>query len=98
MPYVLTFNKEFISEKIISICDYLDLDKSFESFMNWIMLLREEFNIPHKLSDIIDPKKIDDQNHTVDLSIDIDKGKKVYVGEINMLGNIQTKDNLVEFS
>ena len=59
MPYVLTFNREEISEKIISICDYLNLDKSFESFMNWIMLLREEFNIPHKLSDIIDPKKID---------------------------------------
>jgi len=59
MPYVLTFNREEISEKIISICDYLNLDKSFESFMKWIMLLREEFNIPHKLSDIIDPKKID---------------------------------------
>ena len=38
---------------------------------------------------------IDDQIHTVDLSIDIDKGKKVYVGEINMLGNIKTKDNVI---
>jgi len=39
--------------------------------------------------------KIDDQIHAVDLSIDIDKGKKVYVGEINMLGNIKTKDNVI---
>ena len=39
--------------------------------------------------------KIDDQIHTVDISIDIDKGKKVYVGEINMLGNIKTKDNVI---
>ena len=38
---------------------------------------------------------IDDQIHTVDLSIDIDKGKKVYVGEINMLGNVKTKDNVI---
>jgi len=39
--------------------------------------------------------KIDDQIHTVDLSMNIDKGKKVYVGEINMLGNIKTKDNVI---
>ena len=59
MPYVLTFNKKEISERIISICNYLSLDKSFDSFIKWIMDLREEFNIPHKLSDIIDIEKID---------------------------------------
>ena len=45
MPYVLTFNKNEISNKIISICDYLGLEKSFESFVKWTMDLREEFNI-----------------------------------------------------
>jgi len=59
MPYVLTFNKKEISERIISICDYLDLKKSFDSFMKWIMDLREELNIPHKLSNIVDENKID---------------------------------------
>ena len=59
MPYVLTFNKKEISKKIISICDYLNLDKSFQSFINWIMKLREELNIPHKLSDVVDKKKLD---------------------------------------
>ncbi|MBT5470285.1 MAG: outer membrane protein assembly factor BamA [Nitrospina sp.] len=39
--------------------------------------------------------KIDDQIRKVDLSIDIDKGKKVYVGKINMLGNIKTRDNVI---
>jgi alcohol dehydrogenase class IV len=58
MPYVLTFNKKEISEKIISICDYLNLDKSFESFLNWILDLRKELNIPHKLSDVIDAEKM----------------------------------------
>ena len=59
MPYVLTFNRKEISERIISICDYLGLEKSFDSFMQWIMNLRKEFNIPHKLSDVVDEEKID---------------------------------------
>ena len=59
MPYVLTFNKKEISEKIISICDYLNLNKSFKSFINWIIDLRKELNIPHKLSDVIDEEKLD---------------------------------------
>tara|TARA_B100001093_G_scaffold311714_1_gene297499 strand:- start:2131 stop:3276 length:1146 start_codon:yes stop_codon:yes gene_type:complete len=59
MPYVLTFNKNEISKKIISICDYLNLDRSFDSFIKWIMVLRKQFNIPHKLSEIIDVDKID---------------------------------------
>ena len=59
MPYVLTFNKNEISNKIISICDYIGIEKSFENFVKWIMNLREELNIPHKLSDVIDEDKID---------------------------------------
>ena len=59
MPYVLTFNKKEISERIVSICNYLDLEESFESFIKWIMDLRKEFNIPHKLTDVIDEEKID---------------------------------------
>ena len=58
MPYVLTFNKKLIEKRIVSICDYLNLDKSFESFLNWILDLRKELNIPHKLSDVIDSNKI----------------------------------------
>ncbi|MFL2902581.1 MAG: iron-containing alcohol dehydrogenase [Candidatus Pelagibacter sp.] len=58
MPYVLTFNKENIEERIISICDYLSLNKSFDTFLNWILDLRKELNIPHKLSDIIEIKKM----------------------------------------
>ena len=59
MPYVLSFNKNIIQNKIISICDYLGLNKNFESFLEWILNLREELNIPHKLSEVIDPDKID---------------------------------------
>ena len=59
MPYVLTFNKSAIENKIISICDYLNLNKDFESFLNWILELRKNLNIPHKLSDVMDCNDID---------------------------------------
>ena len=58
MPYVLTFNKNLIENRIVSICDYLSLNKTFESFLNWILNLRKELNIPHKLSDVIDVEKV----------------------------------------
>jgi alcohol dehydrogenase class IV len=58
MPYVLTFNKALIEDRIISICDYLNLEKNFQSFLNWVLDLRKELNIPHKLSEVIDVKKI----------------------------------------
>ena len=59
MPYVLTFNRTSIEKKIISICDYLDLEKSFESFLKWILKLRSDLNIPNKLSDVLDCKDLD---------------------------------------
>ena len=58
MPYVLTFNKTLIEGRIISICDYLNLEKNFQSFLNWVLDLRKKLNIPHKLSEVIDVKKI----------------------------------------
>ena len=58
MPYVLTFNKSSIENKIVSICDYLELEKSFNSFLQWILDLRKKLNIPNKLSDIIDCSKL----------------------------------------
>ena len=57
MPYVLTFNKDVIEDKIIKVCDYLDLkDKSFDGFINWVLDLRKKLNMPHKLSEVIDDK------------------------------------------
>jgi len=59
MPYVLTFNRIEISEKIVSACDYLGLEKSFDKFLQWILDLRKEFKIPHTLSEIVEKEKID---------------------------------------
>ena len=59
MPYVLTFNKSVIENRIKSICNYLNLNSTFESFLEWILNLRKELNIPHKLSDVMDCNEID---------------------------------------
>jgi alcohol dehydrogenase class IV len=54
MPYVLTFNKDVIEDKIIKVCDYLELkDKSFNGFINCVLDLRKKLNMPHKLSEVI---------------------------------------------
>ena len=55
MPYVLTYNKDMIKDKIIKVCEYLEIEeKSFNGFLNWILDLRKKLEIPHKLSDVID--------------------------------------------
>ena len=59
MPYVLTFNKDAIKDKIERACEYLNIDKNFNSFLNWVIELRKTLNIPNKLSDVIDVDKID---------------------------------------
>ena len=60
MPYVLTFNRKEIEKRIIKLCEYLDLkDISFDGFLNWVLSLRKELNIPHKLSEVIDEKDFD---------------------------------------
>jgi len=57
MPYVLTFNKKEIEKKIIKLSEYLELkEKSFNCFLEWILDLRNELNIPHKLSDVANVK------------------------------------------
>ena len=62
MPYVLTFNKDVIEEKIIKICKYLELkNQSFDGFIEWVLELREKLDIPHKLSDVIKEENFDIQ-------------------------------------
>lgn len=52
MPYVLVANREKIQEPIIRLGRYLGLANGFEPFLQWVMDLRNEINIPNTLSDI----------------------------------------------
>ena len=77
MPYVLTFNKKEIENKIIKISKYLDLKKkTFDAFLDWIINLRKELNIPHKLSDVVEIK-----------TEDLDKLSKMALEDPSTLGN-----------
>ena len=60
MPYVLTFNRPTIENKIAKLSEYLDLkEASFNSFVDWVLKLREQIKIPHT---IINSAKITDQD------------------------------------
>jgi len=53
MPYVLTYNKKEIDHKIIKLSKHLELkEKTFDCFLNWILELKIELKIPHKLSEV----------------------------------------------
>jgi alcohol dehydrogenase class IV len=52
MPYVLTFNRSTIENKISKLSEYLDLkESSFNAFIDWVLELREQTKIPHKIGD-----------------------------------------------
>ena len=60
MPYVLTFNRSKIEGKISKLSEYLDLKgASFNSFVDWILELREQIKIPHT---ILESAKITDKD------------------------------------
>ena len=52
MPYVLTFNRSAIENKNSKLSEYLELkNPSFNSFIDWVLDLRDKIKIPHKLSE-----------------------------------------------
>ena len=54
--------KKSIEKKISSICLFIGIGNNFESFLNWILELRKELKIPHKLSELIEikPNQLDE--------------------------------------
>ena len=60
MPYVLTFNRSVIENKIAKLSEYLNLKQaSFNSFVDWVLELRQQIKIPHTISE---SAKITDQD------------------------------------
>lgn len=77
MPYVLTFNRDVIEEKIVRISHHLELkDKSFNGFIRWVLKIREDLKMPHKLSEVIEEK-----------NLDIDKLSKMALEDPSTSGN-----------
>ena len=61
MPYVLTFNRPAIEEKLTRLGRYLGLpDASFVGVLDWVLGLRTEIGIPHTLAELgVDDARID---------------------------------------
>lgn len=55
MPYVLEFNRSVIETRIARLAAYLGLEASFDAFLNWVLDLRRELEIPHTLGEISIP-------------------------------------------
>jgi alcohol dehydrogenase len=61
MPYVLKANRKKIEKDIERAAAYLGIKGGFNGFLKWILSLRKEIGIPHKLADIgIDVKRLDE--------------------------------------
>mgnify|MGYP000527034837 FL=1 len=52
MPYVLKANQTVIAEKLSRLALYIGLEGSFEAFLQWVLDLREQLDIPHSLAAI----------------------------------------------
>ncbi|RYV02297.1 alcohol dehydrogenase [Shewanella sp. OPT22] len=53
MPYVLKANQAVIASKIVPIANHIELPKkNFDGFLDWVIWLRSEIDIPHSLADI----------------------------------------------
>ena len=53
MPYVLAFNRSAIEDKMTRLAAWLQLPSpSFRAVMDWVLALREELKIPHRLGDL----------------------------------------------
>ncbi len=51
MPYVLVFNRSAIEDRLTRLAAWLDLpNPSFQSVMDWVLGLREKFDMPHTLA------------------------------------------------
>ena len=61
MPYVLKANRKAIEKDIVKAAAYLGIKGGFDGFLKWILKLRKDIGIPHKLADIgIDTKRLDE--------------------------------------
>src|SRR5262245_7095896 len=58
MPYVLAFNRAAIEERLARLASFLRLKASFEAFLDWVLALRAELDIPHTLAGL----KVDDRH------------------------------------
>ncbi len=88
-----TLTEEEILKAIkIKVKDIYNVSKVREDVLNIGELYSQR---GYAYADVNPVAKINDKSRTVDVNIEIDKGRKVYVGEISVVGNTRTLDNVI---
>lgn len=60
MPYVLVANRRVIEDKISRLAAYLELNKGFDGFLDWVLELRSDIGIEPSLNKLgIDERQVD---------------------------------------
>jgi alcohol dehydrogenase class IV len=60
MPYVLTFNRTAIEDRIARLAAYLGLEARFDAFLSWVLALRAELGVPQTLAALgVDDRQFD---------------------------------------
>jgi len=57
MPYVLKANYPVIKSTIPRLASYLNLNDSFDAFIEWVLALRADLGIPHTLNELVEEDK-----------------------------------------
>ena len=53
MPYVLQANRSVIEAPLVSLAHHLEVGSTYEDFLAWVLALRDEVGIPHRLTEAI---------------------------------------------
>lgn len=61
MPYVLTFNRSAIDDKLARLARWLGIGDSFDDVQDWVLDLRKQFKIPHTAEELgVDGSRLDE--------------------------------------
>ena len=52
VPYVVSYNRPAIAQKIARLARWLDLAPEFDAFLDWLLGLRAALGVPHRLADL----------------------------------------------
>jgi len=68
----------------------------YETMQNDLRELQAKYgDLGYAFANIIPRTRVREKDREVDITFEIDKGNKVYIGEINVVGNAKTRDKVV---
>ncbi|MBX3574724.1 MAG: iron-containing alcohol dehydrogenase [Mesorhizobium sp.] len=84
MPYVLTFNRPAVEERLTRAAAYLGIKGGYEGFAKAVLKLRKQLKVPHTLPELVK-------------GLDMDKKRKAMIAEM-AVADPSTGSNSVKFT